>query len=569
MKKYLKWSLIPAGILLLPLLLGGMRFNTWLLGEARYDNPPLKAGNINIPSTRTIAWKDHSSYADSLYKHWADEPLGGWKEKGKTDVPRAILGRLFSKTKISEANAYLAGQKPRGKVGSRWLLNPEGDYDFTLTPLTAILYLFDDKPKLLWPETKKHLVEVLLTEQGGDFTDAVPATLGRVRETENHLLMTEGSRYLKNQFLRNHGNRSDEFNNEMNGMENHVLGLLREITGIGLYEFNSVPYLGYTIAAILNLEAFGSGKVRLAARESLDYLNFCYALGCYRFKYYPPFRRRLEKARITALSLDYQTEFIKSWLSFHPEVKYFQQAGFGTPHGLIGACLPYRPSDEVVNLIFSKDPGYFVKLGHGEKGSPEIYASGTGYLLSAGGVNRGKWSNIVARPVCLFLNDEASDLSDIFHITGNGKDFMKWNNTGVYRDFACSAGPVFIPDKFSPAVEKGLWKVYSVGDSLCVAVHSSEGIGIIALFNNRIPAELAEELQQFNRDAQLLKTQFRFPGGSKIEYQVNAPKNRWVIRAVDGIEQDRVFDKWPLISGDFKPNDALVPQPLQQFNHRQ
>ena len=102
-----------------------------------------------------------------------------------------------------------------------------------------------------------------------------------------------------------------------------------------------------------------------------------------------------------------------------------------------------------------------------------------------------------------------------------------------------------------------------------MAVHSSAGIGIIALFKNRIPAELAEELQHLNRDAELLRTQFRFPGGSKIEYEVNAPKNKWVIRAVNGIAQDRLFDKWPLVSGDFKPNDALVPQPFQQFNHQQ
>ncbi len=572
MKKYLKWIFVLAVLLL---LLGSKRFDTWLLGEARYDNPPLRAGNIKIPSARTIAWKDYSAFADSLYQNWASQPLGNWKEDGKTDVPRAILGRLLSKSKISEANAYLACLKPRGKVGSRWLLNPEGDYDFTLTPLTAILYLFDDKPELLFPATKKHLVDVLLTAQGGAFTDAVPCTLGKIKETENHLLMTEGSRYLKNQYLLNKGNKAIEYNNEMNGMENHVLGLLHEVTGIGLYEFNSVPYLGYTIAAILNLEAFGSEKVRSAARESLDYLNFCYALGSYRLKYYPPFRRRYEKARITSLSADYQTEYIKAWLSFHPDLNYYEQKGFGKNHGIIGACMPYRPADEIIDLIFNKSPGYFVKLGHGEDASPEIYTSGPGFLLSAGGVNRGKWSNIVTRPVCLFLNDDASDLSGIFHINGKGGDFMMWNNTGVYRDFACSNGMVFVPEKFKPSAEKGLWKIYSVGDSLSVAVHSSPGIGIIAIFINAIPAALVEKLQKFNKDVEQLKTQFRFPEGSLIEYEVNAPKNKWVVKAVDGIQQDRLFDKWPLVEGvylgaqkaDFKSNDYFKSGTIRLSNN--
>lgn len=551
LKKNIRWILIPAGILLLAVLLSSKRFDTWLLGEARYDNPPLNPGNIKVPSTRNTAWKDHSAYADSLYRRWADKPLGNWKENGKTDVPRAILGRLLSKTKIEEANTYLAGLKPRGKVGSRWLLNPEGDYDFTLTPLTAILFLFDDKPELLFPGTKKHMVEILLTAQGEAFTDAVPGTLGKIKETENHLLMIEGSRYLKNQYLRNHGENAAEFNNEMNGMENHVLGLLHEVTGIGLYEFNSIPYLGYTIAAILNLEAFGSEKVRLAARTSLDYLNFTYALGSYRLKYYPPFRRRYEKSKITSLSADYQTEYIKSWLSFHPDLNFSGEKVTARSHAIIGACMPYRPADEIIDLIFDKSRGYFVKLGHGEDASPELYAAGPGYLLSAGGVNRGKWSNIVARPVCLFLDDDEDDLSGVFHINGKGNDFMKWNNTGVYRNFACSNGEVYIPQKFKPAAEKGLWKVYKVSDSLSVAVHSSPGLGIITLFKNMEPGHLIEELHKYNQDAGILKTFFRFPGGSLIGYDVNAPKNKWVIQSVDGIAQDRLFDQWPLVDGDY------------------
>jgi hypothetical protein len=129
---------------------------------------------------------------------------------------------------------------------------------------------------------------------------------------------------------------------------------------------------------------------------------------------------------------------------------------------------------------------------------------------------------------------------------------MNWNNTGVYRDFACSNGQVFVPEKFKPAAEKGFWKVYAVEDSLCVAVHSSPGTGIMAIFKNMVPDVLAEELQKFNQEEELLKTQFRFPGGSKIEFDTNAPKNEWVIKSVDEVAQDRHFDKWPLIDGDYK-----------------
>ncbi len=548
-KKYTGRILLISLIVLFFLLFSNEQLDTWLFGEARYQNPPLRPGNMEIPNQRTLVWNDHSPYADSLYFYWSREPIGDWKEDGKMRVPRILLGRLLANFKIRETNDYIIGLQPRGNTGSRWLFNPDGDYDFSLTPLTAILYLFDNKPEILYPETKKHLVDVLLSAEGGNSSDAVPGTLGRIKDSENHLLMIQGSRYLKNRYRMLHGNNSAEFNNELNGMEKHVLALLNEITTIGLYEFNSIPYLGYTISAILNLEAFGSEKVRNAARGSLDYLCYCYALGSYQFKYYPPFRRRLDRAKNTTLSKDNMTAFMKVWLSVHPTINFYEPIDKEKQHGITGACMPYRPADEVVKLIFHK-PDYFVKLGHGENSSPEIYSAGPGYLLSAGGVNRGKWSIIVTRPVCLFLNDSAEKISDLFHIKGKDKDFMKWNNTGVYKNFACSDGPVFVPINFKPAINNTLWAVYVVNDSLCVAIHSAGSLGIMAVFNSRKPNELADELFNSNPDAGVLKRQFQFPGGSKIEYDVNAPKNSWVIKAVDGKEMHREFDKWPLIAGD-------------------
>ena len=55
-----------------------------------------------------------------------------------------------------------------------------------------------------------------------------------------------------------------------------------------------------------------------------------------------------------------------------------------------------------------------------------------------------------------------------------------------------------------------------------------------------------------NSDPEQLNQAFQFPGGQKIEYDVLAPKNKWVIKAVDGNPLDRDYDKWPLIGGEFK-----------------
>ena len=242
---------------------------------------------------------------------------------------------------------------------------------------------------------------------------------------------------------------------------------------------------------------------------------------------------------------------MKSWLSFHPDINYNQPVKTGPKHALMAVALPYRPADTVVDLLFDKTKEYFVKLGHGVKSCPEIYSAGKGYLLSAGGANQGKWSIIVARPTCLFLDDNAADISEVIHLKGKSKDFMKWNNTGVYKNFTCTNGKIHIPEKFKPIVKNKLWKIYNVDKNLLVAAHSSKGLAILTVHKNENPETLLKELAENNPELNKLHSEFQFPGGSLIKYDVNATKNKWVITSVDNKETNRDFDIWPLISGKF------------------
>ncbi len=50
-----------------------------------------------------------------------------------------------------------------------------------------------------------------------------------MRDTENHLLMTEGARYLKNRWLALHGSTDPRHDNDANGMERWMLALLRSL----------------------------------------------------------------------------------------------------------------------------------------------------------------------------------------------------------------------------------------------------------------------------------------------------------------------------------------------------
>jgi hypothetical protein len=193
-----------------------------------------------------------------------------------------------------------------------------------------------------------------------------------------------------------------------------------------------------------------------------------------------------------------------------------------------------------------------VKIGHGPEGCPEIYSAGKHFLLSAGGVNRGKMSNIVTRPITLFLNDTADVLSETFHLMGPGTDFMLWSNTGVYRNFACAAGTVKIPAGIEPVAQQNDWSVYSMKDSVSIVVYSTESLGIMAMFEGDNPVELLKSVIEKNSDSKQLHQTFQFPSGRKLTYDVLAPEDTWVMISDNEKMLDRNFDSWPLIDGDFK-----------------
>lgn len=551
MKRILKWIFLSIGLIYLFLLIANRHVAIVLFGGDGYKRHQLSPGNVEVPNKRTFEWKDRSAFADSILLLWANKPIRDEDINRKGTVQNIVLARMMLKKDIQEVNQALLKFKVWGISGSTWALNKKGDYDFILTNLTTILWLFGDKEDILFPETREYLVNTLLSEEGGKFRYAVPYSLGLWKDTENHILMTEGSRYLKNRWLALHGNTAEKYDNIRNGMEDKLLAFMDEMRVNGLYEFNSLPYVGYTLVALLNIEAFGSERLSAKARDVLDYMNWCYALGSYQLKHYPPMRRRYEKAYIRKLLTDYHSAFMKSWLSFSPVDKFDADVFKAEVHALMGVCIPYQPADEVIKTIFDKGNGYFVQLGHGKNSCPEIYSAGKHFLLSAGGANRGENSIIVARPICLFLNDTASVLANVFHLAGPGNDFKQWNNTGVYRNFACAAGPVKIPTGLKPVQNKNNWSVYLMNDSVSVAVYSTEKLGIVAVSEGHDPATFLYHIVHLNSDWAKLEHQFTMPEGTTIEFDVNSPKDRWVIQAINGKPVDRKYDCWPLIQGDF------------------
>lgn len=400
-KRKMRLVVIAIGVLVVLAIANNKQLHSQLFGKVKYrKGVELDAGNTKVPHERTLEWKNASRFTDSIYHIMANKPITEEMLSKKGNTIRILLARLMLKQNVDEVNQIIQKLPTWGNCGSSWALNPKGDYDFPLTILTTILWKFGDQPNIIYPKTKQYLLEVLLSEDGGDFSYTAPKTLGLVMETENHMLMTEGSRYLKNRWIRLHGNTDSYYDNVQNGMEEKLLSLMSEIVQNGLYEFNSNPYVGYTITALLNLEAFAATKVSAQARNVLDYMNWSYALSSYGLKHYPPMRRRYNKAKIKDLTTDYHSAFMKSWLSFSSIQDFDKNVGVAHAHAVMGASMPYRPADKVVKLLFDKEDGYFVRQGHGPKASPEISSAGKNFLISAGGVNRGKLSKIVVRPIC-------------------------------------------------------------------------------------------------------------------------------------------------------------------------
>jgi hypothetical protein len=512
-------------------------------GAGRKMDKPIELGDIKIPTQRTLSFNDNSELKQNILDGWTSKRPQDWKPDEKVNLKnsRIVISCFLEGKRVEEMNKYLMRQKAVGHPGSPWLLYPLGDYDFTAMAFTALLYLFGEKPDILYPKTRQHLLNNILTIEGNKFRRNVGYMF--LEDSENHILMTEGSRYLKNQWLRNHGNNAPEYNNKTNGVEKKLKVFLEEIDTYGFYEFNSAPYLGYTYCALLNLYEFASGDIRSLSGKLLDRLNWQYALSSYKFKHFPPNRRRFGKDFKKNIDSDYHTVMLKVWGSLYDESLSVNMSR-GQHHALWATFVSYKPADKVIQWVLDKPKPYFVKMGHGFNSCPEILSGDKSYLLSAGGANQGRRSLIVAKPIMLFLDDDASEMKHAFHMFGPGDNFIDWNNTGVYQDFACTKGKVHIPVNKKVLKSSGNWKIFLITEGIYLAIFSKEELGLMVIVRSNSIENILEDILIKNSDEKKLSTYFNHPNGNIIEYDLNSPKDQWVIKSVNKISTNRNFSKW-------------------------
>ena len=514
-----------------------------LVTKFNYDTIPPAVYSFEEYVTPNDYTSDHP-----LISHWAEQALPDWSIEGKVSAARIMIAKLLQGKDVEAVNDYiLSKKKPWGKSGTDWALNPNGDYDFTETTLCHLLWMFNDKPELLFPETKKHLATVLLIHSGNKPELKAPRSLKIMSETENHIFMSETTRYLKNQWLRENGDTSKQYDNQRNGLEKWLLNHLEEKFRAGFFEFNAQPYSGYTLSPLLTLFTFAkSTEMKKQCDKLLTRMVIEYSYSSLDLRRYPPFRRRLEREKVKTFDEDPLTGMLKLWLSLYPENKVAQ--GEKLKHFAFMALISnYRPNTELTQLLLNKEE-CFVTFSHGVKSSPEIYSSGKNYLLSAGGVQPAKISQIVAHPTVLFLKDKVQSLDSCFYLSDKGK-MRKWNNTGVYKNFACANQPVHIPPQYQPVAEKENWKIFRpINSDFYILIFSTNKCGLLFITQKQeTPEKLLNEMILKNEKLNRNETAIT-PDNDTITFQLNAPKNKWVIQSINLKPSDRKFNHWKKIA---------------------
>lgn len=476
-------------------------------------------------------------------EHYAQLNSIVWSGKFMDTIinPRVVYAKLLSRKDIFEVNAEIVKFKAWGTTGTSGKLNPKGDYDFSEIQWANIIWYFEDEPEILFPQTAKYIVDNLIIDNGNIPELKAPNTLGFLRETENHILMKETSRYLKNQWLYKK-EKNAKFNNTKNGMEEFMLKHLKELLKTGFYEFNANPYISYTFEALHVLYNHAeSEEIKSLCKQIIDAENYQYALGSFQLKKYSPFRRRLSRESIKDLNGDRHSILMKVELSkFHNEYKDEYKLNCCFDRTLILLTSQYVLPKVIVDLIENKTESYYAKIGHGIKSSPEIYYGTADFLLSAGGLRFGKRSQIVPRPITLFLNDEAKTVDDCFHIKGQGS-LNQWNNTGVYKNFAVANHNVSIPNNYELFSDFGNWEIYKPyqNKDLFVCVFNQVDLGIIYITQNKKFLEILS----VNNNEELLKTKFILENEEELTYNLNNSK-KWIIETINDSKQELKFGKW-------------------------
>jgi hypothetical protein len=344
------------------------------------------------------------------------------------------------------------------------------EHDFALIGLLRILYLYGPPTPGTGPsvspitrQTLDYVTKHYLTQTGGadQWRDhprvcdiAIP-----IPESENHIWMTESSRYLTNQLIRAQTNplkidaidkaAKYRYVNEKNGMKSKILERLAKILADDFHEYNARPYSRLTAKSLENLHDFAEDReVRRGAKMALHYLSAKFATSSSVSRRWVPFRRRTEHEDKTALFGENSDEATWRFMQLVGAVDVLEADNSGkVPYPealpmLFTSTGKYRVPALIEDLIAQPDHrgGFFQRYKHE---GYELYVGHPKFLISAGGVFRPGWDPT-------FWNHVEIDIA-VAAITGNpilgpllGETVVDSLINGIAESEAASALPTVL-----------------------------------------------------------------------------------------------------------------------------
>ena len=224
----------------------------------------------------------------------------------------------------------------------------------------------------------------------------------RIDETENHRLMIESSRYLNNQLLnvdlQGDDDRRGVLADAQSEVRDWLLQRLQDILKNDFIEYNARPYQRESISAILNLYDFaGDSNMRAAARFVLEYAFAKFAVGSNQGRRLVPFRRHMgdlatvieqvsdpsSELTNTGREADHQVSLGLLYTGQTQQLANGAMANSIAGEAIFAATSSFRPDDLVLDIAVDRSVPYDQAIRHG---GYEVYSSGPGYLITAGGV---------------------------------------------------------------------------------------------------------------------------------------------------------------------------------------
>jgi len=296
----------------------------------------------------------------------------------------------------------------------------------------------------------------------------------RIAETENHLLMMETSRYLTNQIFREDLEAANRrvptaFDNWANGLRGWMLDHFQAFLVQDFNEYNSRPYQRYSVNAVLNMYDFAEDDtLRRGAGMVLDYLSAKFAAGSNQGRRVVSFRRLTEHVNKTYLydtveGVDHQVArfMVLAGLTGIMDVGDIGRQEARARVLIYAAVSDYRLPTQILDLAIDKSRPYLQRIHHE---GVEIFASSTGYLLTAGGIETGFSSQIAfsgrpadrgaAVPTVLIPTAGVLERNDLIRFEGGEAHD---GNTCVTLGFACGLNPTR-PALYDPCrTDDGNW----------------------------------------------------------------------------------------------------------------